>query len=71
VLSGSVRISDVVDGRRVEVARVGPGTSFGELSLLLRTTHTKEAVAEEDTELMIVPKESFQGLLESNAELAQ
>jgi signal-transduction protein with cAMP-binding, CBS, and nucleotidyltransferase domain len=28
-------------------------------------------VAEEDTELMTVPKESFQGLLESNAELAQ
>ena len=71
VLSGSVVISDVVDGRRIEVSRVGPGTSFGELSLLLRTTHTKEAVAEEDTELMIVPKESFQGLLESNPDLAQ
>lgn len=71
VLSGSVRIFDIVDGQRVEVARVGPGTSFGELSLLLRTTHSKEAVAEEDTELMVVPKESFQRLLESNPDLAQ
>lgn len=71
VLSGSVLISDVIDGQRVEVSRVGPGTSFGELSLLLRTTHSKEAVAEEDSELMVVPKESFQGLLESNPDLAQ
>jgi len=71
VLSGSVRISDVVDGRRVDVAKVGPGASFGELSLLLHTTHSKEAVAEEDTELMIVPKEWFQGLLEAKRDLAE
>jgi len=71
VLSGSVTIYDAVDGKRVEVARVAPGASFGELSLMLRTTHSKEAVAEEDTELMVVPSESFQRLLESNAELAQ
>jgi CRP-like cAMP-binding protein len=71
VLSGSVRISDVLDGERIDVARVGPGASFGELSLLLHTTHSKEAVAEEDTELMIVPKEWFQGLLQGNRDLAE
>ena len=71
VLSGGVRISDVVDGQRVDVARVGPGASFGELSLLLDTTHSKEAVAEEDTELMIVPKEWFHGLLRARPDLAE
>lgn len=71
VLSGSVMISDVLDGERVEVARVGPGASFGELSLLLDTTHSKEAVAEEDVELMIVPKEWFQGLLQAKPDLAE
>jgi CRP-like cAMP-binding protein len=71
VLSGSVRISEDVDGRRVDVVRVGPGASFGELSLLLHTTHTKDAAAEEDTELMVLPKESFQALLASNPDLAQ
>jgi CRP-like cAMP-binding protein len=71
VLSGSVRISDVVDGERVDVARVGPGASFGELSLLLQTKHSKEAVAEEDSELMIVPKEWFQGLMEAKPDLAE
>jgi len=71
VLSGGVRISDVIDGERVDVARVGPGASFGELSLLLHTTHSKEAVAEDDTELMIVPKEWFQGLLQAKPDLAE
>jgi CRP/FNR family cyclic AMP-dependent transcriptional regulator len=71
VLSGSVKISDVVDGNRVDVAIAGPGTSFGELSLLLDARHSKEAVAEEDTELMVVPKEWFQGLLEANPDLAE
>jgi CRP-like cAMP-binding protein len=71
VLSGGVRISDVVNDKRVDVARVGPGASFGELSLLLDTTHSKEAVAEEDTELMIVPKEWFHGLLQARPDLAE
>jgi CRP/FNR family cyclic AMP-dependent transcriptional regulator len=71
VLSGSVKISDVVDGNRVDVAIAGPGTSFGELSLLLDTRHSKEAVAEEDSELMVVPKEWFQGLLQAKPDLAE
>jgi CRP/FNR family cyclic AMP-dependent transcriptional regulator len=71
VLSGSVKISDVVDGNRVDVAIAGLGTSFGELSLLLDTRHSKEAVAEEDTELMVVPKEWFQGLLQAKPDLAE
>ncbi len=71
VLSGRVRISDVVDGERIDVATVGHGASFGELSLLLRTTHSKEAIAVQDTELMIVPTEWFQGLLEAKPDLAE
>jgi CRP-like cAMP-binding protein len=70
VLSGSVKIVDVVDGQAHEVATVGPGSSFGELSLILDTTHSKEAVAGEDAELLVVPKESFQDLLRSNEALA-
>jgi CRP-like cAMP-binding protein len=71
ILAGEVRIVDEDDaGGQVEVARIGPGDSFGELSLLLRTTHTKGAEAVEDTELMVVPKESFEELLETNPNLA-
>ncbi len=69
-LSGKVRIFDLVDGEEVDVSTVEPGNSFGELSLLLRTTHTKNAQAVEDTELMVVPEESFEELLDDNPDLA-
>jgi CRP-like cAMP-binding protein len=70
VLSGKVRILDVVDGNEVDVSVLGPGDSFGELSLLLRTTHSKAAQAEEDSEIMVVPKESFEELISLNPDLA-
>lgn len=67
VLSGSVRILD--DGGE-EVARIETGDYFGELSMLLHTTHSKSAEATSDTELMVVPKASFQELLAASPELA-
>jgi CRP-like cAMP-binding protein len=68
ILSGSVRI--VEEGDR-EVARLGPGDFFGELSLLLHTTHSKRAEASEDSELMVVPKRPFEALLAEDPELAK
>jgi CRP/FNR family transcriptional regulator, cyclic AMP receptor protein len=70
VLSGAVRIAEVDDGRDDTVAALGPGSSFGELSLLLHTTHSKRAVAEEETELLVVPKDSFEELIASHLDLA-
>ena len=69
VLSGCIRIFDVEDGRETEIVRVQPGEFFGELSLLLETTHTKSAAATQDAELMVVPKDSFQDLLASYPDL--
>lgn len=71
VLSGSVRIYDDVDGREVEIARTGVGDFFGEHSLLLDTTHTKNVAALEDTELLVLSKESFAALLRSNPQLEE
>jgi CRP-like cAMP-binding protein len=68
VLSGSIRISE--DPER-ELVRFGPGDFFGELSLLLQTSHSKRAEALEDSELMVVPKQSFEALLEDDPGLAQ
>jgi CRP-like cAMP-binding protein len=70
ILTGRVRIADVIDGKEVEVATLEPGDFFGELSLLLHTRHTKTATVLEDAELMVLPKESFQELLAANAHLA-
>jgi CRP-like cAMP-binding protein len=70
ILAGRVRISDVVDGEELEIATLEPGDFFGELSLLLDTTHSKTAMALEDTELMVLPKESFQELVAATPDLA-
>jgi CRP-like cAMP-binding protein len=70
VLSGEVVITEPSSDGDVEVARVGPGTSFGELSLLLGTTHSRDARAAEPTELMVITREPFEELLASNAHLA-
>ncbi len=70
VLSGRVRIVEVASGERREVADLGPGDYFGENALLEEVTHTKSAVTCEETELLVLPKDSFVALLESNPELA-
>jgi CRP/FNR family cyclic AMP-dependent transcriptional regulator len=69
VLSGAVSIVDPAHGDR-EIARIGPGEFFGELSLLYEGVHSKNAVAAEDSELMVLPKDQFCELLDENAELA-
>lgn len=70
VLSGEVRIYDEVDGKEIEIARLGVGQFFGESSLVLDTTHTKNAIVSEDAELLVLSKDSFAALLGSNANLA-
>jgi CRP-like cAMP-binding protein len=70
ILSGRVRISDVSGGDEVEVATLEPGDFFGELSILLHTTHSKTATALEDSELMVLPKDSFRELVAGNPDLA-
>jgi CRP-like cAMP-binding protein len=70
VLAGEVRIVDPDGNGEVEVSRVGPGSSFGELSLLLAAKHSKRAEAAEDTELLVLPRESFEEVLAGNPDLA-
>jgi CRP/FNR family cyclic AMP-dependent transcriptional regulator len=70
VLSGRVRIYDVVDGFEIEIARIGPGDFFGEMSLLLETTHTKNVQAVEDSELLVLMKDSFRRLFDAKPDLA-
>jgi CRP-like cAMP-binding protein len=70
VLSGEVRIFDVMNGSELEIARTGPGDFFGEMSLMLDTTHTKNAQAMEDSELLVLMKDAFRRLLEMHEDLA-
>jgi CRP/FNR family transcriptional regulator len=69
VLAGRVRIFETIDGSERDVVTVDAGDFFGEHSLLLDSVHSKSAQAVDTSELMIVPRESFQALLVDNPEL--
>jgi CRP-like cAMP-binding protein len=69
VLSGRVRVFDLVDGAEQEISSFEPGGFFGERSMLLDRVHSKYAQSSEDSELMVVPRESFQTLMSDNPDL--
>lgn len=67
VLSGEV----LIDNGTEQVARLGVGDFFGEISLLLNTTHHRRARAVGECELLVLPKEAFMAVLHTNGRLAQ
>lgn len=67
ILSGRIRIFDPNNG--AEVAELGPGESFGEISLLRHTSHTKSAQSVDGSEIMVVPRDSFEELLDTHEHL--
>jgi CRP/FNR family transcriptional regulator len=69
--SGKVEISRVTaDGWRQTLTVVTPGDFFGELSILERRHHVASAVAVEDAELFLIPKEEFDRFMEQDTKLA-
>jgi CRP/FNR family transcriptional regulator len=69
--SGKVEISRVTaDGWRQTLTVVTPGDFFGELSILERRHHVASAVAVEDAELFLIPKEEFDRLMNQDTKLA-
>jgi CRP-like cAMP-binding protein len=68
IVSGSVR---VIDKNGEQVATLGSGDFFGELSLLLDTVHLHEIEVLEDAELMVLPREKLDELMETHAELGR
>jgi CRP/FNR family cyclic AMP-dependent transcriptional regulator len=60
VLTGRVRIGNVsVDGKEVMLNVIGPGEIFGEIALLDGKPRSADAVALEDTTLMVVERRHF------------
>jgi CRP-like cAMP-binding protein len=69
--SGKVEISRVTaDGWRQTLTVVIPGDFFGELSILEKRRHVASAVAVEDAELFLIPREEFERLMEEDLKLA-
>src|SRR5262249_43650772 len=65
VISGRV---DILAEDGSALAGLGPGDFFGEMSLLSRKGHRHNVRAATAAELMVVPKEKFDELVDSNPE---
>ncbi|MBL6927645.1 MAG: Crp/Fnr family transcriptional regulator [Rhodospirillales bacterium] len=70
VISGRVRISSYSsEGREVVLNVIGPREVFGEIALIDGGERTANAVAMENTELMVLERRDFLPFLERNPEL--
>ncbi len=70
VLDGDVSVRVAVDGLESEVAVLGPGEVFGEMSLLTGEPRAASAVAITDVECWRLEKEAFQEILRRKPEFA-
>ena len=71
IQSGKIEISRVTaDGWRQTLVVLTAGHFFGELSILENRKHVASAVALEDTELLLLPKEDFDKMMEEDCALA-
>ena len=66
LIAGSVDI--VKDGQRI--VRLGPGSNFGEMAMLDEPSRSASAVAADETELMVIPRDAFFAMLKGNPMLA-
>lgn len=66
LITGSVDI--VKDGQRI--VRLGPGSNFGEMAMLDEPNRSASAVAADETELMVIPRDAFFAMLKGNPMLA-
>lgn len=71
IQSGKIEISRVTaDGWRQTLVVLPAGHFFGELSILENRKHVASAVALEDTELLLIPKEEFERMMDEDCTLA-
>ncbi|MBS1112549.1 MAG: putative transcription regulator (Fnr-like), partial [Nitrospirae bacterium] len=71
VHTGKIEISRITaDGWRQTLVVLPAGHFFGELSILENRKHVASATALEDTELLLIPKEDFDDLVQKDCVLA-
>jgi small-conductance mechanosensitive channel/CRP-like cAMP-binding protein len=71
IKSGLIGVKVNRDGVDVEVARLQPGSYFGEMSLLTGDVRSSTCTALEDSELLCLDRDTFGVLLQENPPVAQ
>lgn len=71
VQRGNVEVLLDADGESVEVARLGPGSFFGEMSLMTGEPRMATVRTLRETQVLVVSKEAFAKVLDASPELAE
>lgn len=71
VRAGDVRVERTEGGSTRELARLGPGSFFGEMSLLTGEPRSASVVALGEVEVVVVEKDAFSTLLHDDGHLAR
>ena len=69
IRSGRVRLVEDVNGTPMELHEFGTGDCFGETSVMAIHPHTASAIAVDDTELLVVPRDKLFGLYHTDPKL--
>jgi CRP-like cAMP-binding protein len=69
IRSGRIRIIENVEGTALELFEFNTGDCFGETSVMAIHPHTASALAMEDTELLVIPRDKLFGLYDTDARL--
>ena len=69
VRSGRVRIVEDMNGEPMELYEFKTGDCFGETSVIAIHPHTASAIAMEDTELLVVPRDKMFRLYDTDSKL--
>ena len=70
LLSGKVAVERINDGALKKLAELGPGSFFGEMSLMDNQPTSATIRATEACEVVVVSREKFEQLMESNDRIA-
>lgn len=69
IRAGRVRLVEDLRGTALEIHEFEVGDCFGETSVIAILPHTASAVAVDDTELLVIPREKLFGLYDTDPKL--
>ena len=70
IQSGRVRVRKKVGGEEKVLAELAPGEFFGEMALLEGLNRTATAEVMEDSRILVIAPDTFQGLIETHTAIA-
>lgn len=72
IIKGSIKVSKLsTAGKEIVLQVLGPGKTFGEGSILGQDKNSDTFVANENTEVFVLPKKEFQQIINANSSLYQ